>query len=297
LADPTGDLTDILKYHVVNSDVRAGDLSNGLQTASLEGTNITIQLEGNDAYVNNVMISVTDLVAGNGVVHVIDAVILPSTATVVDIIVNSDDHETLEDAVLAAGLETALSGSGEFTVFAPTDAAFAALGQAKLDELLADPTGDLTDILKYHVVNSDVRAGDLSDGLTAATLQGSNITIKVDNSGNYVDDVKISVTDLVAGNGVVHVIDAVLIPKAGVTGLNEVDNDLFTIYPNPTSNSFSILSDQNISSIKVYSLAGELMFSQDQINDNVDISSLEKGIYFVHTIIDGVESNQRLVVQ
>src|SRR6056297_3673443 len=87
-----------------------------------------------------------------------------SAQTVVDVIANSPDHETLEDAVIAAELDDDLSGAGPFTVFAPTDDAFAALGQETINALFADPTGELADILKYHVVSGKVMAGDLSDG-------------------------------------------------------------------------------------------------------------------------------------
>ena len=129
--------------------------------------------------VNDATVIVADLVGANGVVHVIDVVLLPpppTPATVVDIIVNSPAHNVLEAAVLAAGLADALSGEGPFTVFAPTDAAFATLPPGLIDELLADPTGTLTDILTYHVVGGvAAMSGDLSDGQSIATLQGLSL--------------------------------------------------------------------------------------------------------------------------
>ncbi|PKP36167.1 MAG: hypothetical protein CVT98_08805, partial [Bacteroidetes bacterium HGW-Bacteroidetes-15] len=90
--------------------------------------------------------------------------------TVVDVIVNSNNHNTLEAAVIAANLTGTLSGTGPFTVFAPTDAAFAALPEGTLDALLADPSGDLTDILKYHVVSGKAMSNSLSDGQEITTL-------------------------------------------------------------------------------------------------------------------------------
>lgn len=132
--------------------------------------------------------------------------------TVVDIVVGSDNHNTLEAAVIAAELADDLSGKGPFAVFAPTDAAFAALPEGTVATLLEDPTGDLAQILLYHVVGSKVMSSDLVSGQSVATLNGANITISSKDGSFYVDNAKISVADIKADNGVVHVIDAVIIP-------------------------------------------------------------------------------------
>ena len=161
------------------------------------------------------MSQLTQAEAQNGIVHVIDAVIGANArpATVVDVIVNSPDHNTLETAVLAAGLGGALADpNATFSVFAPTDAAFAALDPATLDAALADPQGLLTTVLTYHVVQGYVEAGRLFDGQRMQTLQGSNIEFELNNSGAFVNNAQITVTDIMTGNGVVHVIDAVLLP-------------------------------------------------------------------------------------
>lgn len=145
--------------------------------------------------------------------------------TVVDIVVNSKDHNTLEAAVIAAELADDLSGAGPFAVFAPTDAAFAALPEGTLATLLEDPTGDLAQILLYHVVGSKVMSGDLVDGQTIATLNGSKITITSKDGSFYVDNAKISVADITADNGVVHVIDAVIIPSQAAASSGEGCSD------------------------------------------------------------------------
>ena len=297
LATPQGALTDILTYHVLSGDVRAGDLSNGLQTATLEGTDITIQLDNGKAYVNNVMISVTDIVAGNGVVHVIDAVIQPSSATVVDVIVNSPNHGTLEAAVLAAGLETTLSGPGEFTVFAPTDSAFAALGQATIDALLADPQGDLTNILTYHVVSGDVRAGSLTDNQKVVMLNGDTAMITLPGQA-LINNSIITVTDIVAGNGVVHVIDAVLLPPTTVTGIEDFDFDRrLELYPNPSKGILNFVSNDVITSLEIYDMTGVQVMSEEVVNQQLDITNLEKGIYILKSVVNGVEETQKLIVE
>jgi len=134
--------------------------------------------------------------------------------TVVDVIVNSEDHNTLEAAVIAADLAGTLSGEGPFTVFAPTDAAFAALPAGTVEALLADPTGDLTQILLYHVIGAKVLSTDLSGGGTAPTLAGTEVTAIVNDDGVFINDAKVTVADIETDNGVVHVIDAVLLPPA-----------------------------------------------------------------------------------
>jgi uncharacterized surface protein with fasciclin (FAS1) repeats len=112
----------------------------------------------------------------------------------------------------------ALKGEGPFTVFAPTDEAFAALPEGTLDTLLADPEGDLTQILLYHVVPGKVMAADLSDGMEAETLQGMSVTFSISDDGAMVDGANIITTDIEVSNGVIHVIDAVLLPPRTGSG-------------------------------------------------------------------------------
>lgn len=132
--------------------------------------------------------------------------------TVVDIVVNSPDHNTLETAVIAAELADDLSGTGPFTVFAPTDAAFAAIDAATLDALLADPTGDLATILSHHVVSGVADASNISDGLSIGNLISQNLTFST-AGGLTINGANITVVDIRAENGVVHVIDAVMLPE------------------------------------------------------------------------------------
>ena len=135
-------------------------------------------------------------------------------STVVDIVVNSADHTTLEAAVIAAELADDLSSEGPFTVFAPTDAAFAALPEGTVASLLEDPTGALADILLYHVVGAKALSSDLSNGQSIATLNGDNIEVMFKDGKAYIDDAQVTVADIKADNGVVHVIDAVITPSS-----------------------------------------------------------------------------------
>jgi uncharacterized surface protein with fasciclin (FAS1) repeats len=132
--------------------------------------------------------------------------------TIVDIAAGNPDFSTLVAAVKAAGLVETLSGDGPFTVFAPTNEAFAKLPEGKVDALLADiPT--LKKILTYHVVAGKVMAADVVDLKSAATVQGDEVKIDVvDGKVKLNDSAMVTATDLEASNGVVHVIDTVLIP-------------------------------------------------------------------------------------
>ncbi len=134
--------------------------------------------------------------------------------TVVDIAVGSTDHTTLVAAVQAAGLAETLSGAGPFTVFAPTNAAFNALPAGTVDDLLKPENKEkLASILTFHVVAGNVMSTDLTDGMKATTVNGQEITIGVAEGKVTVNGANVTTADLKAGNGVVHVIDAVILPK------------------------------------------------------------------------------------
>ncbi|GGL81366.1 fasciclin domain-containing protein [Wenxinia marina] len=130
---------------------------------------------------------------------------------IVDTAANTEGFSTLVAAVEAAGLVETLKGEGPFTVFAPTDEAFAALPEGTLDELLADPEA-LTAILTYHVVPGSVMSSDLTDGMTAETVEGGELTFSVGDSV-MVNDATVTMPDVAASNGVIHVIDTVLMPE------------------------------------------------------------------------------------
>ncbi|WP_231750399.1 MULTISPECIES: fasciclin domain-containing protein [unclassified Dietzia] len=144
-----------------------------------------------------------------------------ATGNIVETAMAAGDFTTLTQALEAAGLVETLEGPGPFTVFAPTDEAFAALPEGQLEELLADPTGDLAQILQFHVIEGDVMAEDVMgmDGEMVQTLQGAEFTVEVegetvtlvDGAGNRITVVQ---TDIPATNGVIHAIDGVMMPPA-----------------------------------------------------------------------------------
>ena len=138
----------------------------------------------------------------------------PMQADIVDTAVAAGSFTTLTAALDAAGLVDTLKSEGPFTVFAPTDDAFAALPEGTVDTLLEDPQGDLTQILTYHVVPGKILSTDLSDGMTATTVQGSDLTFTIKDGNVYVNDAMVITADIETANGVIHVIDSVLLPPA-----------------------------------------------------------------------------------
>ncbi|HMO33208.1 MAG TPA: fasciclin domain-containing protein [Lacibacter sp.] len=135
-------------------------------------------------------------------------------ATVVTIATGSADHSTLVAAVTAAGLVETLSGEGPFTVFAPTNAAFEALPAGTVENLLKpENKGDLTAVLTYHVVAGKLKAADLQDGQKLKTVNGAELTVSIKEGVVSIDGATVTAADLEAGNGVVHVLNAVVLPK------------------------------------------------------------------------------------
>lgn len=119
---------------------------------------------------------------------------------------------SLVEALQATGLDSVLQGQGPFTVFAPTDAAFAALPAGAFEQLLNDPGGQLTDILRYHVIAGKTLSEDLSNGMQATTVQGKSVRFEVQGNVVKINGATLVTKDIEAGNGVVHVIDAVILP-------------------------------------------------------------------------------------
>jgi transforming growth factor-beta-induced protein len=223
LEDPQGALTDILLYHVVSGAVTAADVVELDSATTVFGEDIAIAVENGSVVLNGTAtVIITDIEASNGVIHVIDTVILPPSMsampgeelpTIVEIAVADGRFETLVTALTAANLVETLSSEGPFTVFAPTDEAFAALPAGTIEALLEDPQGALTDILLYHVVQGKVMAADVVELDAAPTIFGEDITITIDTGAVVLNDtVRVIITDIEASNGVIHVIDAVLLP-------------------------------------------------------------------------------------
>jgi uncharacterized surface protein with fasciclin (FAS1) repeats len=212
----------VLTYHVLTSEVRAAGIPFGKPIATAEGSVFKIDSGSppkiTDGRNRTASITATDIAASNGIIHLIDRVILPADKNIVETAQATSDFSILVEAVIAADLVATLSGQGPFTVFAPTNAAFAALldelGVTK-EQLLAN-TALLTAVLTYHVVPSRVFEADAPIGTPVTTAQTGTFTI--DGSLTITDargrTAGITATDVLTSNGVIHVIDRVLLPPA-----------------------------------------------------------------------------------
>ena len=243
LADPET-LKQILLYHVVGDVVMAETVVTLDEAETLEGSMVAIDVVDGNVFLNDSQVTSTDIEASNGVVHVIDKVLVPvmqeaasnetleESKSIAEIAV-AGGFNTLVAALSAADLVETLSGDGAFTVFAPTDDAFAALPEGMLEGLLAD-TESLTQILLYHVVGDVVMADTVVTLDEAETLEGSKVDIEVVDGKVFVNDSQVTSTDIEASNGVIHVIDKVLVPGMDETGNNKklIDDQIpnFVVY-------------------------------------------------------------------
>ncbi len=209
-------LTPILLYHVVSGDVRSDALSNGYVptlSGGPDGTNVSLLVNTDSGVTLNSSTTVTtaDVEATNGVIHIIDKVLLPPS--VVSTAINNPAFSTLVAAVVKANLVEALSATGPFTVFAPTNDAFAALlsdlNASSLDDLTAE---QLSPILLYHVVGGNNVSTGLSSGTVPTLNTEASLSIDVSNGVVINNDVNVIIADVQSTNGVVHAIDKVLVP-------------------------------------------------------------------------------------
>lgn len=295
LADSTA-LTEVILYHALGDSLSSPRIPADLSfsqtlsgyTAQIENDGSTIILDANsEVFLGNQLTL-------NGYVHSIDNVLIPPT--VADIAVRSPVHTTLETAVGLANLVGALSDpTANLTVFAPTDDAFDAVDPAVLAALLADPTDSLTNVLLYHVLGAQVSASDIVDNniTTATTLQGEDISIDVTANGVVLNsDVNVVITDIFGTNGVVHVIDGVLIPQVlSSTGAEPASSAGIVVAPIPADTYTDLRLPSNMTrevTVDLYDSRGAQL---DQIRVNggttrIDLSSRAAGIYYM-LIADG----------
>lgn len=223
LANNIPALTDILLYHVVPGKVMAADVVNLTSADTLLGKPVNIAVRDGAVFVNDSQVIITDIEAANGVIHVIDMVLLPPaeekpktqppTLDIVDTAVADGRFTTLVSAVQKAELADDLKSGGPYTVFAPTDDAFAKLPKETLQAVVAD-FETLNNIILYHVVAGRFHAEEVVKQTALQTMLGQPLSVAVHGDGAVtVNDARIVITDIETTNGVIHVIDTVLIPS------------------------------------------------------------------------------------
>ena len=221
--DEIATLVDILTYHVLAGAVNSSQVTDGMTATMLNGDDVTFSVTDGTVMIGDATVTTADVMASNGIIHVIDMVLMPPSdlVDIPTVAQGTGIHDSLVAAVIQAELLTTLQGDGPFTVFAPTDDAFAAAGidLAALDTDEGKAT--LSDILLYHVVSGSVASSALTDGMIATAVNGDDLTFTV-GEGVMVNDANVILADVEASNGIVHVIDKVLMPPADLVDIPTV---------------------------------------------------------------------------
>jgi transforming growth factor-beta-induced protein len=204
-------LTEILLYHVVSGEVMAADVVGLSSAETVGGMPLKISVDGDKVMINGAQVLITDVQADNGVIHVIDSVLLPP-GDIVEVAVADGRFTTLATALTEAGLVETLQGEGPFTVFAPTDDAFAKLPEGTIEALLADIPA-LSDILLFHVAPESYMASEVVEMPVIQTAQGGSLIVQVMDSKVMINGAEVIITDIYASNGIIHVIDTVMLPQ------------------------------------------------------------------------------------
>ncbi|NUN13428.1 MAG: fasciclin domain-containing protein [Myxococcales bacterium] len=209
-------LTQVLLHHVFSGSASAEDVQAATSFTMLSGQDVAVEIKDGKVWIGEAQILTTDIKTSNGIIHVIDAVLIPAPETnqpgnLVEVAAAAGNFTTLLAAAKAAGLDAALSGEGPYTIFAPTDDAFAALPAGALDALLADIPA-LTNVLLYHAVAAKLTAADVTAKTELTTMAGLPVPITMENGKVWIGGAQILTTDIEASNGIIHVIDAVLLP-------------------------------------------------------------------------------------
>lgn len=208
-----GLLQTILLHHVVSGQVAAGDVVGMASATSLAGQRLAIDV-AKGVRVGGSQVVKTDIACSNGMIHVIDQVILPATEDIVATAMAAGKFNTLTAALKAAGLVGTLKGEGPFTVFAPTDAAFNKLPAGTVESLVKpENKAKLTAILTYHVVPGRVYAQDAVAAESAKSLQGGALRFAIRDGRLMVNGAGVIASDVETSNGVIHIIDKVLLPR------------------------------------------------------------------------------------
>lgn len=238
LDDPTGLLRDLVDMHSFNGNLLTSFMTNGTSITMKNGTSVDITVNSEGIFVNDAKLIFIDLIADNGVVHVLDAVLLEEGMmekyTIFDLVKERSELNILENSILRAGLDDELNDGNDLTLFAPTDDAFSLLPQSVLDAILSGPVDDLEIILLNHLHDGLIRFIDFNDGANFSMAGGLDATMTLGSDGYYINNALISVIELYADNGIVHIIDAVIQEV-------EVRNSVYDIISN--SNSHFILKE------------------------------------------------------
>lgn len=206
-------LVSILTYHVVGGEWNASKVVSSNDAPTLNGQKLDFKVKDGTVYAGKAKVVATDISASNGIIHVIDSVIMPETRNMAQVAQADGRFTILAKAIEAAGLTSALTDNNAITVFAPTDEAFQKLPAGTIEQLLKPENRDmLRQVLTYHVVSGRVYARDAVGAQRAATLQGNPVRVSIDNGRLMINNAKVVNSDIETSNGVIHAIDTVIMP-------------------------------------------------------------------------------------
>jgi len=213
-----GLLAAILSYHIVPGDFSAEVVKSQKFLPTMMGQRFSVSSGGTSIRVDQASMWKTDIACSNGVIHVIDSVLMPETNDVIDVLASAGSFKTLSQAFQTAGLMSTLEGAGPFTIFAPTDKAFEKLGQEQVQSLLQPRNhARLAALVNYHIAPGILYSDRLSMYPTIKTMHGDALHVTCDAQQWFVNNAQIVKSDVEAFNGIIHSIDAVLTPTAGTT--------------------------------------------------------------------------------
>ena len=288
LNDPDGLLRDFMMDHTYDDELGFLDLKDGLELEMLSGLMTIITIGSDGFYINDAKISVFELKADNGIVYIIDAVIKEPVArkSIYDWLSSSADHIILKQVIDEAGLDDMLINDSDLSLFAPTDDAFNDLAPGKLSALLDDPMGSLRDLLMDHIYMGVLESGDLSDMFEFDLSGGLNALISVDSGNKYVNEARILEEDILADNGIIHVMESIIMERPSAVSEEQIDELL--IYPNPSTDVLFIENRSNsfgvqIDNIQLVNNLGQLMLKKkvDTHSVKLNIGELDSGMYFL----------------
>ena len=245
-------LADILLYHVYNGSVAAADVTDGLTVEMLNGDDATFAVTNGNVVVESANVTTADVIASNGIIHVIDAVMMPPvdvvepTLNIPETAQSTGVHGSLVAALAQAGLVETLQGDGPFTVFAPTDEAFAAAGIDLSTFDTPEENATLSDILLYHVYSGAVASSAVTDGLAVTMVNGDKATFSVANGVVSVGGANVTGADVATTNGIIHVIDKVLMPPPGDICYNVITHTIVAGASNVECNSYMYVENYSM---------------------------------------------------
>lgn len=272
-------ISQVLRYHTLGFSVFTASFSNGLTLNTLSGETVSFTVNAQGVFVNDALITVSNIQASNGIVHIINAVLMPNIPepvlpSIADIVVESDVHQRLEFLLTEAGMLSNLNAPGSFTLFAPLDEAFESLAPGVFELLLNDiPT--LTSLLNHHVAAGEYLSADLIEGQTILTLNNDNITVTIDGD-IYVNGARIVINDIEASNGIVHVLDAVMdAPEPPVVDPNVCFANSVIFFDQKKQNDGSTITESHSDALNALGMPEDL--DDESVTENVTFVSLGFG--------------------